>query len=344
MHFNPNVCATAAFLALSAGTAFAEGELKLYHWFDYIPQELLDQFAAEYDVTVTMDTFDSNEAMLATLKAGKLGDYDVAFPSDYMVEIMANEGMLDTFERTELTNFENIMPQWIDVSFDPGRNSSIPYQWGSTNFAVNNAAYSGDVNTTSILFDPPEELRGQINVLDSQGELLALASMHLSIPQCTSDREQLQALNDLVQAARENWASFGSDIAKDSLVSGDALVSMIYSGQAAKARAEGADISYAFPSEGYVLFADSAVLLADAPNRDNAILFMNFLLEPENAAAVSNFAQYGSSIIGAHEFLTEELRNSPELNPPSNATGRFVQACVEDVQVVYDTIWTNLKE
>ena len=97
--------AVAACLGLCTATAHAEGSLSIYHWFEYIPQELLDKFAKENDVTVTMDTFDSNESMLATLKAGKLGSYDVSVPGDYMVEIMRNDGLLDTFEPSELSNF-----------------------------------------------------------------------------------------------------------------------------------------------------------------------------------------------------------------------------------------------
>ena len=217
-------------LSLSANLAEAAGKLSIYHWFEYIPQELLDKFAKEHDVEVTMDTFDSNEAMLAALKAGKLGSYDVSVPGNYMVEIMANEGMLDTFEHSEMSNFGNIDPQWLDVGFDKGRKSSIPYQIGTTGFMVNRKAYSGDISSLGVLFDPPAELQGKINVLDSQGEVMALASMYLGIPQCTTDREQLKSLNDQLLKAKRSWASFGSDIAKDVLVSGDATVGMIYNG------------------------------------------------------------------------------------------------------------------
>ena len=327
-----------------SGAAQAEGKLSIYHWFEYIPQELLDKFAKEYDIQVTMDTYDSNEAMLAALKAGKLGSYDVAVPGDYMVEIMAGEGLLDSFDPSELSNFKNIQPQWLDVSFDPGRKSSIPYQWGSTSFSVNRDKFKGDINTTSILFDPPAELRGKINVLDTQGELLTLASIHLGIPQCSSDRDQLKTLNKLVQDAKPHWASFGSDTAKDVLVSGDAHAGMIWSGFSAKARNEGANIEYAYPKEGYIVWMDNVVLLKDAPNRENALKFMNFLLEPENAAAVTNFAQYTAGVTGTEPFLEDAVKNSPESNPPSGPVGHFVQACPQDVQVLYVAIWTNLKK
>jgi spermidine/putrescine transport system substrate-binding protein len=324
--------------------AQAAGKLSIYHWFEYIPQELLDKFSAEHDVAVTMDTFDSNEAMLAVLKAGKMGSYDVAVPGDYMVEIMNKDGMLDTFEPSEMSNFGNMMPAWVDVGFDPGRKSSIPYQWGSTSFAVNRDDYKGDINTLAIIFDPPAELRGKINVLDSQGDVIALGSLYLGIPQCSSDRSQLKALNKLLLSAKPHWASFGSDSAKDVLVSGDVAVGMIWNGFSARARQEGANLEYAYPKEGYVVWMDNVILLKDAPNRANAIKFMNFLLDPVNAATLTNFAQYTAGVNGVGPMLSDQVKNSPELNPPALPVGSFVEACSEQVQKVYDTMWTNLKK
>jgi len=330
---------------LMASPAFAEGELKVYHWFEYIPQELVDKFTAETGIAVTIDTYDSNESMLASLKAGKLGQYDVAVPGDYMVQIMGAEGLLDTFTPEELPNFGNIDPKWIDVPFDPGRKSSIPYQWGTTAFSVNRDVYKGDINSLSMIFNPPEELKGKINVLDSQGEVLALGSIYMGIPQCSTDKAQLKALSDMLVAAKANWASFGSDTAKDVLVSGDAAAGMIYNGFSAKARAEGAHVEYAYPKEGYVVWMDNMVLLKDAPNRDNALKFMNFLLEPENAAAVTNYAAYTSGVVGVEPFLDEAIKSSPETNPPADApAGSFVLVCDEATQKLYDAIWINLKK
>ena len=148
-------------LTFVAGAAQAQEKLSIYHWFEYIPQELLDKFSAETGIEVTMDTFDSNEAMLASLKAGKLGSYDVAVPGDYMVEIMIGEGMLDTIAEGELANFGNIEQQWLDVPFDMGRKHSIPYQWGSTSFSVNRDVYQGDINDTSIVYGPAGRAEGQ---------------------------------------------------------------------------------------------------------------------------------------------------------------------------------------
>ncbi len=336
--------ATAMALALGATAAAAQEKVVLYHWFEYIPQELLDKFTEETGIEVVMDTFDSNEAMLASLKAGALGTYDLAVPGDYMVTIMAGEGMLDTIADGELENKGNISEQFANPSFDPGRASSIPYQWGSTSFMVNRDVYQGNINTTDILFNPPEELKGKINVLDSQGEVMLIASMHLGIPQCTTDRDQLKALNDLLQGAKENWVSFNSDTAKDVLVSGDAAAGMIWNGFGAKAREEGANVEYAYPEQGLVVWMDNVVLLKDAPNRENALTFMDFLLEPENMAAVTNFARYAAGVDGVSEFLDEELKTMPEQNPPEGIETVFVEVCDQETQAVYDTIWTNLKK
>ena len=330
---------------LSTNLAHAQGKVVVYHWFEYIPQELLDKFTAETGIEVVMDTFDSNEAMLASLKAGGIGTYDVSVPGDYMVKIMSNEGMLDTIGRSELKNKSNIEDTWLDVSFDPGRRHSIPYQWGSTAFSVSRDVYKGDINTTDILFDPPAVLSGKINMLDSQGEVMTMASLHLGIPQCSDNRSQLRALNTMLQDAKRHWASFNSDTAKDVLISGDAAVSMIYNGFSAKGREEGGNIEYAYPRQGYVVWMDNVVLLKNAPNRANALKFMDFLLEPENVAILTNWTRYSAGVKGVTPLLDPELATLPEANPPASAGApAFVEVCSQKTQEVYDQIWTNLKK
>lgn len=332
-------------LALSLSAASAEEQVVVYHWFEYMPQELLDKFTEETGIKVVMDTYDSNEAMLASLKAGGIGTYDVSVPGDYMVKIMANEGLLDEIVPGELANKGNISDEWANPAFDPLRRHSIPYQWGSTSFSVNRDVYQGDINTTDILFNPPAELSGKINMLDSQGEVLAMASIHMGMDQCSNDRDQLKALNGMLQDAKTHWASFNSDTAKEVLVSGDAAVGQIYDGFSAKAREEGANVEYAFPTQGYLVWMDNVVLLKDAPNRANALKFMDFLLEPENIAAVSNFARYSSGVKDVGEFLDPTLATLPEGDPHENAgPAYFIEVCDEQTQQVYDQIWLNLKK
>ena len=345
-------CAAAtAFAALAlAGcvtpAAPAAGNLSIYVWFDYLPPALLDKFSAETGVAVTTAVYQSNAELLATLQeAGGLGVYDVAFPSDYVVRLLADAGMLDEIAPGELTRAGNIEARWLDVPYDPGRRHSIPYQWGTTSFAVNRDVYGGDVDTTAILFDPPAALRGRINMLEEWRDVLLLAALHLGIPQCTSDPEHLAALEALLLDARRHWASFGSESAADALASGAAAASMIYNGEAARVRAAGANVEYAYPREGFITWMDNVVLLRDAPNRANAIRFMDFLLLPENIAAVSSYVRSAAGVKGVAALLAEELTSSPEYAPPADApAGTFVAICDAETEALHDALRTGLQQ
>jgi len=147
-----------------------------------------------------------------------------------------------------------------------------------------------------------------------------------------------------VRGAKAHWASFNSDGAKDVLVAGDVAAGMIWNGFGMKAREEGAPVEYAYPRQGYIVWMDNVVLLEGAPNRANALKFMDFLLEPENAAAVTNFARYAAGVEGVAPFLDAELADAKEQNPPADVEAVFVEACPEAVQAIYDQIWTRLKQ
>ncbi|MDA8010595.1 MAG: extracellular solute-binding protein [Alphaproteobacteria bacterium] len=326
-----------------SGAANAAGRLAVYNWPDYMPQELLDKFAAEHDVEVTLDSYESNEVLLARLQSGVTG-YDVALPSDYMVRILIEEGLLQRVRPDQMSNFSNVSPQWADVYFDPGREYSVPYLRGTTSFSVDTAEYDGDIDTLAILFAPPPELRGRINMLEEVREVMNAGLRYLGYPRCNSDREQLRELNDLLVSAKEHWLSISADGPKEALVSGDAAVSQIWNGYAARARAERPTLKYAYPREGYTLWMDNLVVPVGAPNLENAKLFLNFMMAPENIAVAANFARYHSGLSGVEPYLDPELLSSHELNPPAEAAdnGEFARPCSQEVTRLYDRIWTNL--
>jgi spermidine/putrescine transport system substrate-binding protein len=321
--------------------AQAAGKLNIYNWFDYMPQELLDKFAKEYDVEITMDTYDSNESLLARLKAGVTG-YDVAVPGDYMVAILITEDFLEKVQPNQMENFKHMDPKWVDVYFDKGRNYSVPYQWGTTAFMVDSNVYGGEINTLAMLFDPPAELSGKINMLKDVNDVLNAGLRYLGFPRCNNNPEQLKQLNDLMQGAKQHWISFNSDGAKEVLVSGDASAGMIWNGFGMRARAEKASLRYAFPKEGMTGWMDNLVVFKGAPNIENAKLFLNFMMDPENAATLTNFARYTAGVKGTEPYLDAELKGAPEVNPPDWAEMEFVPPCEDKVIRLYDRIWTNL--
>jgi len=328
-------------LAFSGG-AQAEGELNLYNWSDYMPQTLLDKFSAKYDVKVVQDTYDSNETLLAKLISGVKG-YDLAVPGDYMVAILSKEGLLEKVEPNQFSNFKNIKPELIDVYFDPGRHYSIPYQFGSTSFMVDTQTYDGDINTLGILFDTPKELKGKVNMFRDVNDVINAALRYKGFETCNSNRAELQEVNDLLLSAKQDWLSIMSDGSREMLVSGDASVSMIWNGMGLRARLEKPSLQYAYPKEGLTAWADNVVVLKGAPNIENAKLFMNFLLEPENAAALTNFAGYTAGVEGTAPFLDAKFKGALELNPPADApVASFVRPCSPEVVKLYDRVWTNL--
>jgi spermidine/putrescine transport system substrate-binding protein len=319
----------------------AAGKLSIYNWFDYMPQELLDKFSNEYDIEITMDTYDSNETLLARLKAGVTG-YDLGVPSDYMVAILIKEGMLEKINANQLSNFGNMTAKWIDVYFDPGREYTVPYQWGTTGFMVDTAVYNGDIDTLAILFDPPDVLKGKINMLKDVGEVINAGLRYLGFPRCNSDPEQMKQLNTLLQNAKQHWLSFNSDGAKEVLVSGDAAAGQNWNGFGMRARMERPTLKYAYPKEGLTAWMDNFVVFKGAPNVENAKKFMNFMLIPENAATLTNFARYTAGVDGTEPFLDADLKSAPEVNPPSDVLMEFVPPCEDKVIRMYDRIWTNL--
>ena len=319
----------------------AAGKLSIYNWFDYMPQELLDKFSKEHDVEITVDTYDSNETLLARLKAGVTG-YDLGVPSDYMVAILIQEGMLEKVHANQFSNFGNMTAKWIDIYFDPGREYTVPYQWGTTGFVVDTAVYDGDIDTLAILFDPPDELKGKINMLKDVGEVINAGLRYLGFPRCNSDPEQLKQLNTMLQNAKQHWLSFNSDGAKEVLVSGDAAAGQNWNGFGMRARMERPTLKYAYPKEGLTMWMDNFVVFKGAPNLENAKKFMNFMLIPENAATLTNFARYTAGVDGTEPFLDEDLKTAPEVNPPDGVLLEFVPPCEDKVIRMYDRIWTNL--
>ena len=172
----------AASIALAAASGFAgalpahaAGELHIFNWGDYTNPDLIKKFEDKYGVKVSLDGYNLNEDMLAKVQAGNSG-YDIVVPSDYMVKVMIEKGLLEKTEPSKMPNFKNVDPQWVGVWWDEGRHYSVPWQWGVTAFSVNTAEYKGpDINSLNIMFDPPDELQGRINMLEDINRVIHAA-------------------------------------------------------------------------------------------------------------------------------------------------------------------------
>ncbi|WP_373353811.1 extracellular solute-binding protein [Pseudoroseicyclus sp. CXY001] len=330
-------------LTFLAGAAAAQ-ELQLYNWGNYTSPELLEKFTEETGITVTVTDYDSNSTALAKIEAGGHG-FDLVVPSANYVPIYVEKGLLMELDHERLANIGNIEPQWVDVPWDQGRMYTVPWQWGTTGISVNTSAYDGDINTSAIFLDPPDELVGQVNVVPEMADVMSMAIMYVGGEPCTEDLEVLREVRDLLAAAKPDWMSMDYGMT-ERMTANDVMASVNWNGSSMRIRLDNPDVAYGYPVEGYPVWMDSVGILADAQNVDEAYLFLDFIMEPENAAMISGFARYANGIAGSGEFMPEDMNTAPEIAIPAEYAdaGVFLPTCPSSANDLYTQIWTELMQ
>jgi spermidine/putrescine transport system substrate-binding protein len=336
------IASAAAILMATALPALAAGQLNIFNFGLYTPPDLIKKFEKAYDVKVTLTEYDSNESAMAKIEAGGHG-FDIVVPSANVVPIYIEKGLLMKSEPSEMSNFKNVNAEWVDVSWDKGRHYTVPYVWGTTGVMVNTKVYKGDLNTSAIFLDPPEELKGKINVVPSMNDVIDMAIGYVGGEPCTADKTILKAARDKLMAAKPYWASIDYP-SFEKFIKEDLNASIFWNGATMRIRAENPGFAYGYPKEGFSLWQDNVAILADAKNVENAKLFLNFIMDPENAGLISNYTRYGNAIKGSEAFMDPELPKAPEMNIPEGlkASAHFQVTCPADVQQIYTRIWTDL--
>jgi len=340
--------------ASAGGEAQLDAELSVYNWEDYIDEQILRDYEERYGVRIVYDTYASNEDLLTKLQAGAAG-YDVIFPSDYMVAQMIELGLLAEIDVSAMPNFANIGAEFKDPPYDPGNRFCIPYQWGMTGIAYRNGRFAEPPNSWAYLFDPTKlaELAPEgINVLNDQRELLSAALFYLGYSPNTTERAELEAARDLILAAKPYWKTFNSeDYYSTLMVSDEIVLSHAWSGDAAQAfwatyddeTGEG-NWLFTVPQEGAVRYQDNVCIPASSRRQATAQHFMNYLMEPEVAAAITNFTFYPSPNEAAKEFIDPAILNNPGIYPPPEVRAKMQWLTdVGDAVFIYDEMWTAIK-
>jgi spermidine/putrescine transport system substrate-binding protein len=334
---------TAGLSALATGALAQDRQLQLYNWGDYTSPEMIEKFEAETGIDVTITDYDSNDTALAKVQAGGHG-FDLVVPSASFLPIWIEQGLIQELDLSRLPNHANIAPEWADVDWDPGRRYSVPWQWGSTAVSVNTSAYSGDINTSDIFLNPPPELQGKINVIPEMNDIIGLAILNAGGELCTTDMEVLRKVRDTLMNAKQYWLSMDYD-SEAKLSANDIMAAATWNGPSMRARLVNPPVQFGYPKEGYLLWMDSVALLSDAQNVDEAYEFLNFIMAPENAAMISNYARYGNGIAGSEEFMDAEMTGAPEIEIPEEhlANGHFLPTCSPEANDIYSQIWTELQ-
>lgn len=334
-------------LLLSACGGQKEGEmateLHLYNWSEYIDPEVFDAFEAEYGVKVIEDTFSSNEELLAKLQAGATG-YDLIVPSDYMVEIMIEEGLLANINHDNIPNLANLSDLFSAPPYDEELAYCVPYQWGTTGIGYNSDEVEPD--SWAWFFDPEiaSQYSGKITMLNDSRESIGAALKYLGYSLNTTDEAQLEEAKQLLIAAKPFLFSYDSDQFEDLIAADEVVYGHGWSGDYFAAAEEDERIWYIIPAEGGVVWADNLCIPKTSKEAYTAELFINFILQPEVAAQITNFTWFGSPVEAANEFIDAEILEEPAIYPPSEVMVKL--EWIEDVgdaTPIYERIWTEVK-
>ena len=340
-HLLTTLAAAAAMLTI--GAAKADGELFIYNWTEYTPPELIAKFEKESGIKVSVDTYDSNETLLAKLQAGATG-YDIVVPSQNFVPILINEGLIQKVGVSKLANFKNMKDKWKFPVWDPEHEYTGPWQWGTTSFSYNSELYSGKGTSLKEFFEPSDEVMGRLSVFQTPDEVISLANIYLGIPFCSEDGKQMKKIQDMLVKQKEYVVAYNSETMSDLLASGEAMITNHWSGYSRLGRLTGAPIVYAYPKEGVIGWFDSMVVPTSAKNVENAKKFMNFMMDPVNMAMLTENQGYGDAVKGTEAYYSDELKSAPEINPPSDLNVVFAPTCSPKAQSLIDKVWTKVMQ
>ncbi|HZS81477.1 MAG TPA: extracellular solute-binding protein [Stellaceae bacterium] len=332
-------------LALAPPAAAQSKELHLFNWSNYMPPDLLKRFEAETGIKVTLDTYDTNESMLAKLQAGG-GGYDVVVPTGPTVQQMIRDGLLLKVDAAHMPNFKNVRKPFDNPDFDPGRAYTVPYMWGTTGIAYDSAKVPGGKieDSWKELFEPRKEFYGNIAMLKDMGEVFTAAAYYLGFDQCTSKPEEGQKILELLEKQKPAVKVYNAEGSADRMGNGEVAMHLMWNGAFHRAHKKLKTAVYIYPREGVNLWGDNLAVPKGAKNVENAKLFLNWMMDPKNAAEASNFTAYNNAIAGSDAYLDPSLREDPAVNTPDDMVSRFrpLRDCGKAALDLRQKVWTRL--
>lgn len=324
--------------------ATSSDELYIYTWANYIDQEVVDAFRAKTGIKVTFDVFDSNETMLATFQAGKAGIYSIIYPSDYKVTQMKKLGYLSELDHLRLESLSNLLPRFQDTIHDPGNRFSIPVSWGTTGLLYNSEKLTNSPTDWSYLWENKDKLNRRITLMNDVREVLGATLRSLGYSYNSKNPEELKKAYDRLQELKPAIATFTTDAWRDQLIAGDLLISMVYSSDAVLATTQNPKLKYVIPASGTSVWSDTMVIPKTAPNPDAAYAWMEFILQPEVAAKLTERLSFATTNQKAIAKLPPELQSNTSLFPSMETINKSesILPMERDVLEAYDRYWTKL--
>ena len=343
----------------SGAPAEEDKVLNVYNWSDYIAEDTVKNFEAKTGIKVTYDVFDSNEVLETRLLAGNSG-FDVVVPSASFLERQIKAGLFQKLDKAQLQNLANMDPEIMQrVSLhDPSNDHAVPYMWGTTGIGYNEAKIKqilgGDVALDSwrFIFEPDQLAKFKdcgVSVLDAPEEILKITLSYLGRDPNSEKPEDLKAAEEKLLSIRPYIRKIHSSQYIEDLARGDLCVAVGYSGDILQARDRAAEASnglvvkYAIPKEGTVVWFDMLAIPAGAWHPRNALAFINYLMDPQVAAANSNAVNYANANTQALTYVKDEVKNDPGVYPSPEVKARLFPslALTEDFNRLLTRMWTR---
>ena len=328
---------------ISCGNNNMNEIVNLYTWEGYVPADVIDKFTEETGIKVNYTNFSSNEEMYAKLKAVNAGEYDVVIASDYIFETMAREGgLMSEIDKEKIGNWDNISKSYLNKQFDPENKYTVPYATGGILLAYDETKCPIEIKGYSDLLKP--ELKGEIVSIDEMRVVIGMMNLVHGNSLNETDPKKLNDAKGSLKKFVDNVLTFNSDKAHEILLSGEVSAGLMYSSQVSAAIAENPNIKVVYPAEGIGIGIDSAFIPLNAPHKDSAYKFIDYLNRADINASIMPQIQYGTTNSAAMELLDEEFKANKAINIPEEYTLNSEIICdVGEAAKLYNDIWTEVR-
>jgi spermidine/putrescine transport system substrate-binding protein len=342
--------AVAAAVGLTAGcrrsgpAGAAKNQLNVFIWSEYIDPEIVADFEKQFDCKVTMDLYEDNESMIAKLQGGGVSLYDIVVPSDYVVPAMIKRGLLAELRHENIPNLANLDPQFAGMPADPGNTYTAPYQWGTVGLYVRRSAGETIDETWGLVFDAAKQ-PGPFVLMEDMRAMFAAALIYKGFKANSTEPAELQSARDAILEAKGRSLGFEGGVGgKNRVLAKGCRMAMVYNGDAVRGTVDDPETYYFVPREGAEIWLDSLCVPAEAPHRDLAEKFINFILDPEVGARLSNFNQYATPNKASLEFINPDDLKNPAIYPSAEIRAKlqFLEDLGDKIRL-YDELWTQVK-
>lgn len=321
------------------------GEVIVYNWGEYIDPEVIDQFEEETGIKVVYDEYETNEIMYPKVESGAVA-YDLVCPSDYMIDRMIQNDLLAEINFDNIPNISNINPTYMEQSkeFDPENKYSVPYCWGTVGILYNKTIVDEPIDSWSVLWD--EKYKDNILMQDSVRDAMGITLKYLGYSLNSTTESELQEAKDLLIQQKPLVQAYVIDQVRDKMIGEEAAIGVIYSGEAIYTQRENENLEYVIPKEGSNVWIDSWVIPKNAPNKENAEAFINFLCRDDIALKNFEYITYSTPNDAARELIEDEdIKNSTIAFPEASALEKCetFKYLGEDMDTLYNSLWKEVK-